>query len=43
MTPEVVEAEPLYNFAVTVVGNTVLNSDDARSYRGRTNIIFDQL
>ena len=43
MPPEVVEAEPLHNFTIAVVGDAVLDPDDARSYRSRANIVFDQL
>ena len=43
MTPEVVEAEPLFNFPVAVLGHAVLDPDDARCYRGGSDIVFDQL
>jgi hypothetical protein len=30
ISPKVVEPEPSHNFAVTVVGDTILDSDNAR-------------
>ena len=43
MPPKVVKAKPLYNLAIAVVGDPVLDPNDTRSYRSRTNVVFDQL
>jgi len=39
--PEVMEAEPLHDFAVAVVGQAILGEVHTRSDRSRANIVLD--